>query len=91
MPNEPKKQINSDHLITDVTDHEFDFEDARKRSDKALQSSGIFKRNVIETRHEASLNNEDDAQTVLPCEFCGEGYPPSLLLEHQVFYSSVLL
>ena len=43
------------------------------------------RRNAIDRGNEASLKNDiDDDGTVLPCEFCGDGYPASLLLEHQV-------
>ncbi|XP_034241617.1 uncharacterized protein LOC117645483 isoform X1 [Thrips palmi] len=44
-----------------------------------------MRRNAIDEGSEASLKNEleEDGVYFLPCEFCEEGYPPSLLLEHQ--------
>lgn len=45
-----------------------------------------MRRNAIDEGSEASLKNEleEDGIYFLPCEFCEDGYPPSLLLEHQV-------
>lgn len=45
-----------------------------------------MRRNAIDEGSDASLKHglEEDGIYCLPCEFCDDGYPPSLLLEHQV-------
>lgn len=43
-----------------------------------------IRRNDISGGNEASLRLDlDDEGIYLPCEFCGDGYPPSLLIQHQ--------
>lgn len=44
-----------------------------------------MRRNAIDEGSEASLKHdlEEDGVYLLPCEFCDDGYPASLLLEHQ--------
>lgn len=68
----------------------FEHKNERRRRDKTLlHNNGFMRRNAIDKGIEASIKNDiEDDGTVLPCEFCGDGYPPSLLLEHQVLLIS---
>ena len=63
----------------------FEDKNERRNRDKVLlYNSGSMRRNAIDRGNEVSLRNDtDDNGIILPCEFCGDGYPPSLLLEHQ--------
>ncbi|KAK3929986.1 TRAF-type zinc finger domain-containing protein 1 [Frankliniella fusca] len=53
-------------------------------TDRHRNHSSADQKSSVDEGTEAALREDlDDDGVYLPCEFCGDGYPPSLLLEHQ--------
>ncbi|KAJ1526308.1 hypothetical protein ONE63_009459 [Megalurothrips usitatus] len=52
-----------------------------RRNDLTGTSYDVYRNSIGGT--ETFRQDSDDADVYLPCEFCSDGYPPSLLLEHQ--------
>ncbi|XP_026284068.1 TRAF-type zinc finger domain-containing protein 1 isoform X1 [Frankliniella occidentalis] len=82
VPDEiPKQRVRQIGAFTDTRRNAID----EGNTDRRRNHSVADRKTGVDEGSEAALREdlEEEGIYLLPCEFCGDGYPPSLLLEHQ--------